>query len=331
LASASFQFELGASAESRSWQAALPQFSEAVAREYYAGDVVVLPRKDPASLRIETTALGAVRVARFSSAAGTRTVRTWRHIRRDPCSLYLIWFVREGSVSVAQNGREAVVQAGEFAVTSSRRPFQIATSPEAGGLHDSYQVIVPSHLLAAVLPEAASVCGQPRAAGVGPAGLAQDIFLSLFNHAEALPPETTRRLAQEALAALALALRAETRPAAAPSKDARRALIYDYLEAHLGDSDLTAARVAAACRISSRYLYLLFAEDGRRFHDHLWSARLARARTLLADPRTEALQIAEIAYLVGFRSAAHFSRAFHARYGASPRDWRREARAPQSA
>jgi AraC-like DNA-binding protein len=325
LACVSFQFDptSNAAGSDLSWQSALPKFREAVAREYYDGDVMIDTPAGATSVRIDSTSLGAVRVARFASAASTRTTRTWRHIRRDPCSIFLIWFVKHGSFSVMQNGRDAVVGPGEFAITSSRQPFQIATSPEFGGPHESYQVVVPQHVLAGLLPDVTTVCGQPYRIETGPSRLAQDVFLSLFANGEALPQDNARRLAEEALNAVALAVQPAA-PTAVSARAGRRSVIYDHIEAHLGDPQMTAAAVAADCGISVRYLHLLMAEDGRRFHEHLWNARLARARDLLADQRSKALQIAEVAYLVGFKNPAHFSRAFRRVYACSPRQLRQD-------
>ncbi len=66
----------------------------------------------------------------------------------------------------------------------------------------------------------------------------------------------------------------------------------------------------------------------RRFHEvtgsgpatHLRHMRLQRACELLRDP---AHSVAQVGRIVGYRSAAAFSRAFARRYGCSPGRWRR--------
>jgi AraC-like DNA-binding protein len=96
--------------------------------------------------------------------------------------------------------------------------------------------------------------------------------------------------------------------------------------AHLGDPDLTPAAVARANYVSSRQLHRLFARDGLSFAAWVHEQRLRRCRDDLADPTLGHLAIAEIAQRWGYRSAAHFSRAFAARFGTTPREFRQAAR-----
>jgi len=50
--------------------------------------------------------------------------------------------------------------------------------------------------------------------------------------------------------------------------------------------------------------------------------RLDATRRDLCDPALAARSISEIAFAWGFNDAAHFSRAFRARFGRSPRELR---------
>jgi len=55
-------------------------------------------------------------------------------------------------------------------------------------------------------------------------------------------------------------------------------------------------------------------------------ARLRRCREDLADPRHAHGTISEIAQRWGYRSPAHFTRTFAARFGLDPRDFREAQR-----
>jgi AraC-like DNA-binding protein len=92
----------------------------------------------------------------------------------------------------------------------------------------------------------------------------------------------------------------------------------DYALAHLGDPGLSPEAVALACYVSVRQLHRVFAREGLTFGGWVREQRLRRCRDELADPRLSHLTAAEIAARWGFRSAAHFSRAFRARYGVTP-------------
>ncbi|MFF4896136.1 AraC family transcriptional regulator [Streptomyces sp. NPDC001068] len=98
-----------------------------------------------------------------------------------------------------------------------------------------------------------------------------------------------------------------------------------YIDDHLADPGLTAARIARGIGISERHLSRVFAAGGTSVPRHLLQRRLERARALLgAGGETT---VAEVAERCGFASAAHFSHRFRERYGLRATDVRREARA----
>ncbi len=93
-----------------------------------------------------------------------------------------------------------------------------------------------------------------------------------------------------------------------------------YLQRHLGDADLTASSLAAALGCSRAHLYRVFAAHGTTIADVLRDARLRRAGELIEALPARAIE--QVAFAVGYKSPAAFSRAFRGRYGLSPRDWR---------
>jgi AraC-like DNA-binding protein len=99
----------------------------------------------------------------------------------------------------------------------------------------------------------------------------------------------------------------------------------DYAMAHLADPGLSPRAAAQAGFVSVRQVHRLFAGEGTTFGGWVREQRLRRCRDDLADPRLGHLTVAEIATRWGFRSAAHFTRAFHARYGTTPAELRSHA------
>jgi AraC-like DNA-binding protein len=99
-----------------------------------------------------------------------------------------------------------------------------------------------------------------------------------------------------------------------------------FIEANLGDPTLRPDAVARACFISTRYLHLLFHDDGLSVCDWIRTARLDRCRRDLLDPAFADKTIFAIAGRWGLPSAPQFSRMFRATYGCSPREFRRGAR-----
>jgi AraC-like DNA-binding protein len=101
-----------------------------------------------------------------------------------------------------------------------------------------------------------------------------------------------------------------------------------YALAHLGDPGLSPRSAARASYISVRQLHRLFAREGLSFAAWAREQRLRRCRDDLADPRLNHLAISGIAERWGYRSQAHFTRAFSARFGVTPREFREFRTAP---
>ncbi|MEU5593368.1 helix-turn-helix domain-containing protein [Streptomyces sp. NPDC020298] len=94
----------------------------------------------------------------------------------------------------------------------------------------------------------------------------------------------------------------------------------------LADPGLSPEGIAAAHRISRRYLYKLLAEQGHTVSGWIREQRLARCRRDLADPALDHLPVGAIGGRWGFADPAHFSHAFKAAYGLSPREARAAGR-----
>jgi AraC-like DNA-binding protein len=105
---------------------------------------------------------------------------------------------------------------------------------------------------------------------------------------------------------------------------ALRAAARCFIEEHLADPGLGAARVAAATGISERHLSRVFAADETTVPRHVLSRRLQLAYAMLAGP-APGRTVADVAARCGFTSAAYFSHAFRERFGLRAGDVRRDA------
>lgn len=93
-----------------------------------------------------------------------------------------------------------------------------------------------------------------------------------------------------------------------------------HMEANLEDP-ASKERLAAVAGVSIRQLERLFAQHlNATPTEHYQRIRLDRARTLL---RQTTLSVMETAVACGFVSPSHFSRAYRARFGKSPKDERK--------
>lgn len=97
--------------------------------------------------------------------------------------------------------------------------------------------------------------------------------------------------------------------------------VSELVLSHLGDTDFTTGRAAAELGISRMHLNRLLGRlTGLSTHEYLLSARLRSARMLLLS---RPLPVRVIAALVGFRSHAHFAKAFRRATGMRPTEYRK--------
>jgi len=93
-----------------------------------------------------------------------------------------------------------------------------------------------------------------------------------------------------------------------------------FVENNLTAGDLTIERICRELGISRTRLYQVFEQEGG-VHHYIQRRRLLSAHAALSDPSNRE-QIVDIAFAIGFSSAAHFSRAFSKEFGYSPREAR---------
>ncbi|MGH7005023.1 MAG: helix-turn-helix domain-containing protein, partial [Alphaproteobacteria bacterium] len=105
---------------------------------------------------------------------------------------------------------------------------------------------------------------------------------------------------------------------------ARRDALRAHLARNLADPTLSPRGAADALGISVRLVHRLFEEMGTSFGRWVLERRLDACRRALDGPAPRA--ISDIAFAWGFNELSHFSRAFKARFGVAPRDFRARAR-----
>ncbi|HEX4246826.1 MAG TPA: helix-turn-helix domain-containing protein [Pseudonocardia sp.] len=88
------------------------------------------------------------------------------------------------------------------------------------------------------------------------------------------------------------------------------------------------ATLAAALHTSVSTLHRAFADEPYTISEWIWAQRLDGVRADLCNPALRARTLTDLAFSWGFVDASHFSRAFKARFGCSPRELR-NASAPR--
>lgn len=265
--------------------------------------------------------LGTVDITELRTSA-QRVRRTQALASQSEQALYKVTLQLSGSSRIEQDKRSSVLQAGQWGIYDTTRPYEVAVEDQ-------------SHFLVLQFPEERLLSWQPWlrdavarsfSAACGPARIAVDMLRLGLEERGHLSPTALTELSDTVIRMMGMSL-AEGRPAGTASAldEVRRGQllqIQHYIQAHLGDSGLTAQALAAQFRISRRYLYKLFERQGQAPADYILAARLERACQMLGDGNS-GRQIGELAWQVGFSDAAVFSHAFRRRFGVSPTEWRR--------
>ncbi|WP_433288217.1 helix-turn-helix domain-containing protein [Pseudonocardia sp. CA-142604] len=278
------------------------------------------PSPSGLDVRFSAGEVDDVNIARFSGTP-VSAYRTPRHIHRSPRDEYIVALHLSGPARLAQDGRRAVLHPGDIAVLDSDQPYAI----ELGGAE-------PFEHVAIRVPRGRFTAGRPLPVGVTGVGLAATSdagrLLSPYFRTLTAPDwkatVLTSRFLDSGLSLLAAVLE-ESASDRTPRTSEHLHRIQREARRQLTDPALSPATVAAACHMSIRQLHRLFAEDGTTFGTWLRNERLQHCYADLTDPALLHLPVADIAQRWGYRSPAHFSRAFGDRYGTTPRNVRRRA------
>jgi AraC-like DNA-binding protein len=275
--------------------------------------------------------LGELRVWRV--VAGPMSAeRAARHIRPSAAGDYLLALHARGTAHATQDGRRVVLEPGDLALFDSSRPYSIAFHADGQFEHIIFQIPRPS--LDARHRDAGKATALRVPAASGPGQLASPYLRTMAAPHEPAGRAPAQLFVDAGLDLIVGALRAAT--GVTDELGLRRQALLGEMRrcalAHLGDPGLSPERVARASYVSVRQLHRLFASEGLSFSAWVREARLRRCRADLADQDLRDLAIAEVARRWGYLSAAHFTRAFAARFGTTPREFRRmRARRPDAA
>jgi AraC-like DNA-binding protein len=268
--------------------------------------------------------LGGLRVARFS---GTPIVaaRTRRHLDASRENHYLLAVHVKGIARASQCGRELTLRPGDLALLDSSRPYRIELANAGPFEHVAYQI--PRARLDARSEQIERALARKVSARSDPGRLASPYLQTLASPSWRPPPASAAPLIETGLDVLvnALLVAAGVDVPAATGSSQLLSQLKQYAISRLGDPSLAPAEVAGAQYVSVRQLHRLFAREGTTFGGWIREERLGHCRRDLADPRLQEVAIAELARRWGYRGGAHFTRAFSARFGIGPRDFRQAA------
>ena len=272
--------------------------------------------------RLRSAEVGAVQLSQVTAKAHV-VRRTERLIRASDPEYYKVGLQVAGYGVLTQDGREAALTPGDFAIYDTSRPYQLSFGADFRMLVAMFpreRLRVPEDCMRALT--ARRVSGKQ---GLG--ALTSPFMLGLGDRLEGLTEAVGSRLSEALLDLLAASFADQPDCAAGISLQPRlntlRMRIHAFIEERLNDPDLDPGTIARAHNISVRYLYKLFEADGSTVSGWIRAHRLEHCRLDLQDPRFAGVPVAVIGARWGLIDAAGFSRAFKAKFGVGPRDFRR--------
>ncbi|MGE5115032.1 MAG: helix-turn-helix domain-containing protein [Betaproteobacteria bacterium] len=273
------------------------------------------------SIRSET--LATLEISEVRSQA-QRVMRTPRQIAKACEDYFLVSIQTEGRGVVRQDGREALLAPGDFALYDSTRPYELLFDAP----FSQTVLMLPGAQLRRAMKRTEAITATTVSGREGAGHLLIAMIDCLRRDAPALQPESAAAVADSVGHILVGGLR--TLPAARRqgASDLARyhvARIRQHVQRHLADPDLSVGSTARAVGLSMAHVHRLFQAEDQPLAHHIWSERLEACKRRLADPACAGQGVSRIAFELGFNDAAHFSRAFRARFGVSPREWRERA------
>jgi AraC-like DNA-binding protein len=282
---------------------------------------------DPLDLRnfsgkLSRTKLGDMRLAEVYSDA--QTVRHLRsHVARSRAAMFFLHMQLEGESVNRQDGREARLGPGDFTLCDTTRPYEMLFETA----NRMFVVGIPDTVLRRHLACPESVVAVPMRGDSGLSGLLSHFLRDFWSRCRddfdpAVAPRITRAILD--LMSSAYTVLPQSHSDRSSLATAHRIRIVNYIEAHLGDPDLTPMRVAAACKMTPRYLHHLFSNESETVARYILRRRLEECSRALTVAAQRGRTVTSVAFDYGFNSPTHFGRVFRARFGTTPREYRRQ-------
>ena len=282
---------------------------------------------EPVDLRafngsIERTSVGDLTAAEVYSDAQA-VLHTRSHVARSKRAMFFIHMQLEGESLNRQDGREARLLPGDFTLCDTTRPYEIHFDTP----NRMFVLGIPEALMRRHLACPESVVAIPMSGADGMSGLFSSFLRDFWKQCRNdLDPLVVPRVTNAILDLVASAYTSLPQGQSDRSSlaTAHRIRIVNYIEAHLGDPDLTPMRVAHACKMTARYLHHLFSQESETVARYILRRRLEECSRALTVQSQRGRTVTAIAFDYGFNSPTHFGRVFRARYGVTPRDFRRQ-------
>lgn len=260
---------------------------------------------------------------RLAVADSTPAIVTHSRAQVSRCqdAYFMLHLQLSGRSFNQQTGREVTLSPGGLTLFDSTRPYTVAFS------HSTSILVarIPRSLMREYVtcPEALTLI--PLSSSNPAIGLAARFMRDLWRKSAAVTSQPAARHINEGLMSLIAAAYASTREAkveGSPHAAVVRIRLLEHIETNLRNPDLTPAAIARMGHVSTRYVHLLFKQQGESVRRYVQRRRLEECARVLRDRLRDSKSVTEIACEQGFNSTSQFCRAFREHYGVTPTEYR---------
>jgi AraC family transcriptional regulator, positive regulator of tynA and feaB len=270
--------------------------------------------------RIEYGALGAMFLCKFAATKYQFTRSLTTPAPTMPIPMMLV-SVSRGSCKFFQCGHTCILTEGDWTLIDTKQQLgYMITSPEI----EAFVMMLPRPSDAAIAALFERGIARQSNGGWGLSRVLHAMVNESFGEMRRLSLLGGRKLgaAITTMAWDALREQIETLPVIG-RHDELLMRVKAYIEANLGNPELSVERIAHACSISVRALHRHFAEDpAGSVSRYFCRRRLIRCAEALRDPSQTHRSITDVCFSHGFSSSSHFSRLFKDQFGVTPVHYR---------
>ncbi|GAB2892079.1 hypothetical protein GCM10027074_70270 [Streptomyces deserti] len=242
-------------------------------------------------------------------------------MRQHPDHDYRFILPLSGELLLRQDDQEARLAPGAGSLMTLGAPFQL--------LHDAslrgFILSIPAHEIDSPLGRKT-----PLAAGLdltrGLGRVVHGMLLDVHDQRDTLTATQFNAVCDRIVELLCMLVAGDDHPDVPGHLAEVEAMVHRYARDHAADPDLTGSSIARALGWSLRQIQLALQRVGTTPRDLIREERLRLVREYLRCADCEHMTITDVAYASGFTSASSLSTAFRRRFGASPREMRRQSR-----
>jgi AraC-like DNA-binding protein len=244
------------------------------------------------------------------------------HVARTRAAMFFLKIQLQGNCGLSQDGREARLEAGDFGLLDSTRPFHMTFD----GPDKAVVFGIPEALLRRQLAQPERLVALRMRYAENLNGVLSDFARSLWRQCALNVEGAGTNLASALLNLTAAAYDklAGTHAMGSAHLEAMRLRVIHHIEKHLGDCELSPQSIAAMLATSSRYVHSIFTRGDETLSRYILRRRLEESARLLASAAQRSRSVSAIAFDYGFASSTNFGKVFREHYGMTPTEYRQE-------